>query len=158
MQEMRLPIQVSVYVARVTDAGWEYLLLRRTAERGGFWQGVTGGAEEGESLADAAKRELLEETGLVSYAIEQINYSYSLPMEDEWRSSYAEGVEEIVEHVFLAFVDREPKLSFEHDEYRWRTFKQALEMLKWPENIEALKHCEDFIKELGREVPAPPTH
>ena len=40
------------------------LVLQRTPERGGFWQLVTGRVEPGESVEAAARRELLEETGL----------------------------------------------------------------------------------------------
>jgi lipoyl(octanoyl) transferase len=39
------------------------LLLRRSPERGGFWQQVTGRIEPGESPEQAARRELREETG-----------------------------------------------------------------------------------------------
>lgn len=145
---MRQPIQILVYPTRTTDCGPEYLLLRRVPGRGGFWQGVTGGVEEGESLAVGAMRELAEETGFVPSALEQADYSYSLPMQDEWRDMYAAGVEEIVEYVFVAFIggQQEPAMSFEHDEWQWCSFDQALEILIWPGNIEALKHCDRFIR------------
>ena len=40
--------------------GEEFLLLRRTPEHGGFWQGVTGAPEPGESDIDAAIRDYPE--------------------------------------------------------------------------------------------------
>jgi hypothetical protein len=43
---MRQPIQVQVYAVKVTDGVRHYLMLRRNASIGGFWQGVTGGVEE----------------------------------------------------------------------------------------------------------------
>ena len=75
---MRQPIKVSVHPVRSATSGdWEYLLLRRGASEGGFWAGSGGGVEDGEDLAEAARRELLEETGLVPLALQRVDYSYS---------------------------------------------------------------------------------
>lgn len=144
---MRQPFQVLVYPARVAGDDWEYLLLRRVPSRGGFWQGITGGVEEGEDLAETAMRELAEEAGLVPSALEQMDCSYTLSMQDEWRELYAAGVEEIVEYVFVALVDRqqEPTLSWEHDAWQWCSLDEALGLLTYPENIEALKSCDRFV-------------
>ena len=145
---MRQPIQVLIYPARTDGRSWEYLLLRRVPSRGAFWQGVTGAVEEGEELVDAATRELAEETGLVPCALRRIDFSYVLRMQDEWRDTYAAGVEEIVEYVFVAIIDREqePKLSWEHDKGQWCSFDRALALLIYPGNIEALKCCDRFLK------------
>jgi 8-oxo-dGTP pyrophosphatase MutT (NUDIX family) len=145
---MRQPIQVLIYPVRTASSRWEYLLLRRTASRGGFWQGVTGGVEDEEGLVEAARRELLEETALVPSALEEIDYSYSFPVEEEWRGLYAAGVEEVVEYVFIARVDgqQEPTLTWEHDQWQWCRYDQALGLLTWPGNIEALKRCERLMK------------
>jgi lipoyl(octanoyl) transferase len=145
---MRQPVQVLIYPAKTAGSRWEYLLLRRTASRGGFWQGVTGGVEDEEGLVEAARRELYEETDLVPLALEQIDYSYSFPVEEEWRDLYAAGVEEIVEYVFLALVDgqQQPTLTGEHDQWQWCRYDQALGLLTWPGNIEALTRCECFMK------------
>lgn len=128
-------------------------MLRRVPRPGAgmaaFWQGITGGVEEGEDLVEAAMRELAEETGIVPSALEQIDYSYSFPMEEAWRGLYAAGVEEIVEYVFVALVDREqePALSWEHDRYEWCSLEQALALLSYPGNVEALKRCDSLLTE-----------
>ena len=148
---MRQPFSVLVYPVRLTDSNWEYLLLRRVAipdlALTDFWQGVTGGLEEGENPLQAAIRELAEETHFVPYEIEQIDFSYSFPIKDEWRKYYGPIPKEIVEYVFIAFVDgqQKPKLS-EHDEWRWCDMDQSLKLLKYPGNIEALKRCEKYLK------------
>ncbi len=146
---MRRPVTVLVYPVRRVGADWEYLLLHRVAGRGGFWQGVTGCIEEGEDLHEAARRELIEETRLVPSLIEGIDYSYSFPVEDKWRYLYPAGVEKITEYVFIAHVDgrREPEIDpVEHDGWKWCRFSDALELLNWPGNIEALKRCNSVVR------------
>ena len=145
---MRIPIQVLVYPVRQRGSKWEYLLLRRIERREGFWQGVTGGVEQGEELDEAARRELFEETGFVPLKLERIDFSYSFPVADEWRYLYAPDVREIIEYVFVAYVDagKEPVLDYrEHDHYKWYNIQEALILLNWPENREALKRCHETI-------------
>lgn len=145
---MRQPIQVLVYVARVANSKREYLLLRRVPSRGGFWQGITGGVEAGEEVLNAARRELVEETGLVPIEIQMADYSYSYPVGDRWRHLYADDVNEITERVFAAVVDGQQSPVIdprEHDQWQWCGINAALELLTWPENIEALKHCEMLL-------------
>lgn len=145
---MRQPVQVAIYLARHNlQCGWEYLILHRTPERGGFWQGVTGGVEEGEGVLETALREVEEETGLVPIALEKIDYTFSFPLEDKFRSLFAPGVQLITEYSFAGQVDpfQEPKLSHEHSQYRWCPVEEACKLLKWPENIEALRRCHEII-------------
>ena len=60
MSAVRLPFEVFVIVRR----GDSYLVLHRTPRGGAYWHGVAAALEEGESFAQAARRELEEETGL----------------------------------------------------------------------------------------------
>jgi len=146
---MRQPIQVLIYPARAMNGDWEYLLLRRTGGRGGFWQGVTGGVEEGEDILEAARREFTEETGLVPVTMHRLDYSYAFSVEDRWRHLYAEGVQEITEHVFVVQVNGQQAPIIdpgEHDQWAWCRLDRALELLTWPENIEALQRCANYLK------------
>lgn len=121
----------------------EILVLHRSPRQGAYWHSVAGAVEEGESWADAAARELLEETGLVAEPVEiGMPYTYALDAFPEYRESVPAGAEEIVMHSFLvdAATDWEPVLDWEHDAYRWCTRDEAIELLHWPEPKELLKN------------------
>ena len=122
---MRLPHEVFIVVRR----GEEYLVVHRSPEGGGYWHGIAGGLEEGESYADAASRELLEETGLSAQPVEvAAPFVYSLD-------------EVITVGCFLVDVPTgwEPSLNDEHDDYRWCSQDEAVELLHWPEPKELLR-------------------
>lgn len=115
---------VSVAVVRGQGPDAQVLLLRRTPERGGFWQPVTGRLEPGESPAEAARREVSEETGL------------ELPVRDlEYRHAFALGdalpPRLVEEHGFAvhAALDAQVRLGPEHDAFEWVDVPTALERL-----------------------------
>ena len=150
MTNLRLPIQVFVFLVRANGDNWEYLLVRRVPKLGTFWQGVTGAAEEGETLVQAAKREVLEETGFSPVKLDSIDFTYRYPVLDEWRGAYGPEPTEIVEHVFVGQVEGgEPVLSWEHDAWISCDADEAANLLKWPENIEALWRCQSFLSNDG---------
>jgi 8-oxo-dGTP pyrophosphatase MutT (NUDIX family) len=129
---MRLPIQVEAIIFRRNGNRIEYLLLKRLPERNGFWQPVTGGVEDGETRKEALFREVMEETGVknIVAVIEDIHYfEFSDP---NLNQEYVYGVEiSSSEEIVL---DHE-----EHSEYRWCSFQEALQLLHWKENKEALR-------------------
>ncbi len=146
---MRQPIQVLVYPTMTVDGRRQYLLLHRTAPRGAFWQGVTGGVKYQEGLLQAAKRELLEETGFTASRIQQIDYSYSFPLEEKWAHLYTTDVKQIMEYVFIAPIDVQGDPTIdpnEHDEWKWCDLSYALELLAWPENKIALVECDKLLE------------
>ena len=118
-------------------------MMKRTDERGGFWQPVTGGVEEGEKIMESAYREVWEETG---YKKEQIlrlidleySFQFKLKNKDLW----------ITEYVFAAEVTTPnfKRLEKEHSEVKWCTFDESLELLKWDTNTETLRKLQNIIK------------
>jgi len=145
---MRQPIQVAVYCARRASGGWRFLLLHRIPDNFPIWQGVTGGVEDDESPLVAAQREFAEETGLKPVVFEPIGFTHSFPLDDLWRSKYGWEVDRITEHVFVAVVEGtgDPVISpNEHDEFRWCTPKEAMELLYWESNKESLRRCLEYL-------------
>ena len=131
--------QVEVIVFKMVDGQPLFLLLKRNPRRGGFWQPVTGGVHDEEELADAAKRELLEETQIDKYLqfVDDVHYF-------EFDS---EGYGRLKEYVFGVEVaqDVDVAISPEHTEMKWCTFEESLELLKYDTNKEAFKKLYDKI-------------
>lgn len=127
---------VDVWAYRRVGAGVELLLLHRVDGRKGspgFWQGVSGGVEAGESVLQAAVRELLEETGLRPRALFLLDALFT---------HYAHRKDELETVVpFAAEVDagERPTLSDEHDEYRWETIERAEALLPYEGQRAALR-------------------
>jgi len=141
---MRLPIQIRAILFRKINRETRYLLLKRISELGRFWQPVTGGIEEGETKTQALKREVLEETGIknLTKIIKDVHYC------EFWDYFKREARQRLIkEHVFGVGINSNEKItiSWEHTEYKWCSFKEALELLKWKENKEALKKLNDIL-------------
>jgi dATP pyrophosphohydrolase len=130
---LRRPEDAFVFVRR----GSEFLVLHRSPEQGGYWHGVAGALEEGETAAAGAARELLEETGLAAEPT-AVGEPYAYPLSDQEPQRgalYAPGTREVVVTSWVADAPAgwEPTLDWEHDDYRWCTAAEACELFHWPE-------------------------
>lgn len=121
---------VSVLVLIHTPAR-EVLLLER-ASHAGYWQSVTGSREGEEALADTARREVGEETGIDASAYRLIDWHLSNRFEifAEWRHRYADGVTHNLEHVFSLEVPSRLPVRLAADEHTaalWLPWRDAAE-------------------------------
>lgn len=132
---------VDVYPVRRRQAELEVLLLRRGAGTRctGAWEAVHGHIEAGESPVDAARRELLEETGLAP------ERWYNLSRVE---SFYQHRLDEVaLVPVFVALVgeDDPVKLSSEHDGSEWLNFHGAAARFAWPRERRALEDIRQLL-------------
>ena len=121
---------LSVLVAVYSDDGRALLLRRRSPFD--FWQSVTGSLDSGESHADAARRELVEETGLIDEGrLEYSGVSRQFAIDLRWRDRFAPGVVENVEFEWHYRVPEALDIRVngdEHSEYRWLPLEEAIEL------------------------------
>jgi 8-oxo-dGTP pyrophosphatase MutT (NUDIX family) len=148
---MRLPYSVHVFLVRVQKHERSYLLFQRKArpELGlpDFWQGVSGALEPGEQFAEAALREVEEETSITLRSVVDTGFRYAYPVRPEWRALYGEVPTEVEERLFFAVLPQgvEPALSSEHKTSRWCTYSEAEELLTFGANLECLRVVEQRL-------------
>ncbi|MBN1138862.1 MAG: NUDIX pyrophosphatase [Anaerolineae bacterium] len=147
----RAPFNVAVYPYRAVGSGeFEYALLKRADA--GFWQGVSGGGEGGETPLEAARRETLEETGIPSDStFLQLDTVEPIPV-IEFRASslWGEDIYVIPQYWFGVLVTgRTLLLSREHSEYRWLRYEQARALLKYDGNKTALWELNQRLRGRG---------
>ena len=120
---------VSVLVVVHTDDGQVLLLRRRKPFE--FWQSVTGSLQPGETHAQAAARELAEETGLTDEGeLEYAGISRQFVIDRRWRDRFEPGVVENVEFEWHYRVSTSVPIDLsdeEHSEYAWLPVDEAAE-------------------------------
>lgn len=147
-------VLVVMYVRPKHEAWGEVpVLLLERAGQTDFWQSVTGSLDElNEPFAQAAAREVLEETGvdasapgceLQDWQLENVYEIYP-----QWRWRYAPEVSHNTERVFgLALPEQLPiVISAEHTAYEWLPMGQAMQRCFSPSNTEAIS----WLPRLGR--------
>lgn len=117
------------------------LLLERV-QPAGFWQSVTGSLHWGESPADAAAREVVEETGLDPSALRDSGVRRRFSILPEWRRRFAPGVEENIEHLWYLELPGRADVTLNPDEHRaygWFAVDDAIAAVQSWTNREALQ-------------------
>ncbi len=122
----KIPISVLVVIH---TPNLRVLLLER-ADGPGLWQSVTGSLDPGETPAQAAVRELREETGLdaARFRLTDWQLQYEFEIFERWRHRYAPGVTHNTEHVFSLSVPDVVPVALaprEHLSFVWLPWREA---------------------------------
>lgn len=132
---------VDVYVYRDGGEGREFLLLRRSAGRlyAGEWRAVGGKIEPRERAWEAARRELVEETGLRPrrlWTLPSANVFY------EWQHDRVNVIP-----AFAAEVESKAEVTLnpENEGAAWFRPAAAAERLWWPEQQRLLRLAERLL-------------
>jgi dihydroneopterin triphosphate diphosphatase len=136
---MRAPYQVLIFPYIITDDSIQYTIFNRSDH--GYWQGIAGGGEDGETPSESAKREAFEEAGILrEYPYIQLDSVSSLPVVDVvGEFLWGEDIYVIKEFSFGVQVPtKNISLSKEHLNYKWLCFEEAVTLLKWDSNKTAL--------------------
>jgi len=133
-------IPESVLVVIHTPA-LDVLLIER-ADKPGYWQSVTGSLDApDEPLADTARREVLEETGIRAGLLRDWGLSTVYEIYPVWRHRYAPGVRQNTEHVFGLTVEAGTPVVLnprEHLRHQWLPWREAADLCFSPSNAEAI--------------------
>lgn len=147
----RAPFQVLVFPYRKTDdLTFEYAILRRADE--GYWHVVAGGGENQETPFEAAKRETLEETSLPEDShFFELDTVFPVPVTIFHDSQiWGEDLYVIPSYCFGVLVDEKSiVLSKEHLEYKWVTYEEAQQRLRYESDKIALWELDRKIRGLG---------
>ena len=124
-----------------------YLLMRSALTRRPIWEFPKGGVEAGETEAQAAVRELWEESGIGERQISMLD-----GYREEERYVFTQGKGDqrtlIVKKVvyFLARTDEERvTISREAEEYRWATYDEAMRLIRFPGKRHVLEVAEALL-------------
>jgi len=110
----------------------QFLILRRSEndDGAGLWDLPGGSGDKNSDPEMEASRELLEEAGIESGELEFI---------DSWNFVIEKTGASFQSFCFYTFSGQEPKLNWEHDQYRWVYLKEAQELLWNKKQTECIK-------------------
>jgi dATP pyrophosphohydrolase len=139
----RLPVRGRARCDAGEGFAWRVLVLQRGSETRcpGSWELVHGRIERGERPEAAARREVSEETGLLTQRLYCITVNgFYLAGRDVQAAIVFAGI--VSEGAELPTV----RLGPEHVAFRWLTITGAQRVVTWPREREALTHIAHLLR------------
>ncbi len=144
----RADFQVLVLPFFVENGRIEFCILHRSDMD--IWQFVSGGGEDDETLAETAKREAFEETGIShTNPYYKLDTLCSIPsgIFGEYAKAWGETCFVVTEYAFAVQVSsKDIAISHEHTQFEWLSYDKAYEKLKYDSNRTALWELNRRIK------------
>lgn len=101
-----------------------YLVLRRSADRGGTWECVTGRVDQGESFEEALRREVREELGV------EVSLDFIIGTSHLYRGQPGPENELLTVQYSCSLADRDGiRVSAEHSDHRWLSAAELADFL-----------------------------
>lgn len=119
----------------------KYAIFKRRDRN--IWQFISGGGEDKETPIEAAKRECFEEAkipiDIILYKLDTINSIPAEIFQEEYIKNWGENCFVLKEYTFAFELKTDIiEISDEHSEYKWVTYNEAIELLKYDSNRTAL--------------------
>lgn len=134
----------------------KYLLIKHPESGGyqGHWDFPKGHIEKGESWQETLQREVKEETGITKLEIVPdfytwIKYFYRAKgKERQKRKKQNRGTNifKIVTYYLAESKQKKVKLSFEHENYAWLEYRDALRRITFENGKKVLRKAHQFLK------------
>ncbi len=133
-----------------TNKDVEYLILKRKLHWKGweFPKGGLQGIKEKVFTKGAAKREVIEETGLIPLKLKKFNikgkYKYKKPLKDR-PGILGQEYQLYSAEVKKKKVNIKKNKDLEHSDYKWVDYSTALKKLTWPNQKKCLKLVNSYL-------------
>ena len=145
---MRAPLQILGIPYKMTESGPRYCVLHRSDLD--QWQFIAGGGEDDETPAEAAKREIWEESGVQTEEITALRSMCYVPrniFSPRKTTHWPSDLYVVPEYAFAFRCEGDLSLSGEHTECRWLGYDEAMALLTWDSNRTALYELNCRLKD-----------
>ena len=136
---MRAPFQILAIPYRKSGEVLSYCVFHRANID--QWQFIAGGGEDGETPEEAARREILEESGVAADQLLPLRSMCCIPTDiypEEYLRNWPADTYVVPEYAFGFACSDAVLLSHEHSECVWLPYEEAKGRLKWDSNRTAL--------------------